>query len=68
MARKKLSEQEFVSDRAAVGVDMQTINTRLPRRVYKAVKLCCVENDLTIQTFLLEAVTEKLKTMPRSYL
>lgn len=69
MPRKKLTEDDFVSNKAAPkGLDLQVINTRLPRRLYKAVKLACVENEITITTFMIEAATEKLKSMPRPYL
>ena len=51
MPRTKLTEQEFVSNKtSAKDTDLQVINTRLPRKLYKAVKMACVENDITITT------------------
>ena len=54
MAGKPENDQE-------AGLDVKMLNTRLPKELIKKVKLYCVANDMTIQTFVAEALEEKLK-------
>ena len=39
------------------------VNTRLPKGLIKNMKLACVQEEITIQEFMTQAVGEKLKAM-----
>ena len=43
--------------------DTKPLNTRLDKDLIKRVKRCCVEEEMTIQDFISEAVQAKLKKM-----
>ncbi len=39
------------------------VNTRLPKGLIKNMKMACVQEEITIQEFMTQAVGEKLKAM-----
>ncbi len=39
------------------------VNTRLPKGLIKDMKMACVQEEITIQEFMTQAVGEKLKAM-----
>ena len=40
--------------------ETEMLNTRLPKNLFKRVKTFCDENEMTIQDFVTDAITEKL--------
>jgi hypothetical protein len=39
------------------------VNTRLPKGLIKNMKMACVQEEITIQEFMTQAVGDKLKAM-----
>ncbi|MBA7496702.1 hypothetical protein ES702_07311 [subsurface metagenome] len=44
-----------------VETETKMLNTRIPKDLIKRIKLYCVENEMTMQDFIIEASQEKLK-------
>ena len=42
-------------------VETKMLNTRVPKDLVKEIKLYCVENEMTMQDFIVEALQENLK-------
>jgi len=42
-------------------VETKNLNARIPKDLAKKLKVFCVQNDITIQDFLIVAIREKLK-------
>ena len=47
----------------AAGNNSKMVNTRLPKDLIKNMKLACVQEEITIQEFMTQAVGDKLKAM-----
>ena len=41
--------------------ETKNINARIPKELAKKLKVWCAKNDITIQTFLIQAIDEKIK-------
>ena len=42
-------------------VETKNLNARIPKDLAKKLKMYCVQHDITIADFLIEAIKEKLK-------
>ncbi len=51
----------MLADGKADSGDRQHLNTRLPKSMIKQIKIYCATNELSIQDFMTEAVTDRLK-------
>ena len=64
MAIKKRPEKRTSKDTVKNTSDnSKMLNTRLQKDLIKRIKRCCVEEEMTIQDFISQAVQEKLKKM-----
>jgi len=47
-------------------VETKMLNTRVPKDLIKRIKLYCVENEITMQDFIVESLQDKLKKKDRT--
>ncbi len=52
---------ELAKDSTADTGNRQHLNTRLPKSMIKQIKIYCATNELSIQDFMTQAVTDRLK-------
>ena len=66
-SKDPLAKEAFIQgvDKKVVTADNNTkmVNTRLPKGLIKNMKMACVQEEITIQEFMTQAVGEKLKAM-----
>lgn len=43
------------------GMDIKAITIRIPKEIYKYLKVYCAKNDLTMALFINDAIREKIK-------
>ena len=42
-------------------IEMKNLNARVPKDLAKKLKMYCVQHEITVQNFLIDAIQDKLK-------